>query len=277
MNLECLSIGQMARLNHISEQTLRLYDRMNLFTPIGVNPDNGYRYYAISQSAKLDLIRYYQKLGFPLKDIRDILMNPDNDSVAGLLSDKYEQLSKEIDALKECKKALLRTLNNFSYYNSLPQNSLCFCEHLPPKNIIVYDAKENLYEYDYNQYEYNLRRFRNYLEEHGYDPHAFESIGFIIRTGNPSGAHLNSTEFFVTTDCSADNFPNAEKIPEGTYLSSCFSDFDKKTAYTNLLLREASKSGMQITGDIYCETLPASLPASKKEQALRYKIMVRIA
>ncbi len=276
MNLECLSIGQMARLNHISEQTLRLYDRMNLFMPIGVNPDNGYRYYSISQSAKLDLIRHYQKLGFSLKDIRDILINPDNDSVAGLMSDKYEQLSKEIDELKECKQALLRTLNNITYYNSLPRNSLCFCEHLPQKNVIVYDVKENLYECDYNQYEYHLRQFRNYIGENGYDPNAFESIGFIIRTGNHSGAHLYSTEFFVITDRQAENSAYTETIPGGAYLSSCFSDFDKKTAHANLLLREASESGMQITGDIYCETLPASLLAYEKEQELRYKIMVRI-
>ena len=33
MDLEKLTIGQMAELNHVSEQTLRLYDREGLMKP----------------------------------------------------------------------------------------------------------------------------------------------------------------------------------------------------------------------------------------------------
>ena len=40
-----LSIGQMARLNGLSEQTLRLYDKAGLFSPMYRDAENGYRYY----------------------------------------------------------------------------------------------------------------------------------------------------------------------------------------------------------------------------------------
>lgn len=277
MNLECLSIGQMARLNHISEQTLRLYDKMNLFTPIGVNPDNGYRYYSIGQSAKLDLIKYYQKLGFPLKDIQNSLMDSDSDSVTEQLSLKYEQLSKEIENLNECREAILQTLDNYNYYKSLPPDSICFRENLPERSIIVYDTRENLYDYDYNHYEYNLRRFRNYLTEHGYDAPIFENTGTIIRRQDLASAHLKSTEFFIATNKSTDHFPKTELIPKGTYLSLCCSDFDKETAYANLLLHEAAKMNMSIISDYYCETLSETPQSSDRGHGLRYKIMVRIA
>ena len=49
-----LSIGQMARINHISIQTLRLYDKMGLLKPVAVDAGSGYRYYSILQCAKLD-------------------------------------------------------------------------------------------------------------------------------------------------------------------------------------------------------------------------------
>lgn len=52
-----LSIGQMARLNHVTEQTLRLYDKQGLLPPIAVDSASGYRYYHIAQSAQLDLIQ----------------------------------------------------------------------------------------------------------------------------------------------------------------------------------------------------------------------------
>ena len=50
-----LTVGEMARLNHISEQTLRLYDKRGLLSP-SFRGGNGYRYYDIKQSAVLDII-----------------------------------------------------------------------------------------------------------------------------------------------------------------------------------------------------------------------------
>lgn len=277
MNLKYLSIGQMASLNHISEQTLRLYDKMNLLSPIEVNPDNGYRYYSIGQSQKLDLIKYYQRLGFSLKEIQNNLIDSDADMVTNMLSEKYKQLSNDIETLKECKKAISKSLDSYSYCNSLPSNPVCFCEHLPERHIIVYDTKENLYEYDYNQYEYNMRKFKNYLAEKNYNIPICEKTGTIIRRRNLADSHLSSTEFFMIIDNPNDNSPATERISEGTYLSLCCEDFEKETAYASLLLHEASKSEMKIISDYYCETLSASPYHYDNGHSLRYKIMVRIA
>ena len=57
-----LSIGQMARLNGLSEQTLRLYDKAGLFSPMYRDAENGYRYYDIRQSAQLDMIQHMKAL-----------------------------------------------------------------------------------------------------------------------------------------------------------------------------------------------------------------------
>ena len=39
--MHLLTVGEMARLNHVSEQTLRLYDREGLLCPC-VRKENGY-------------------------------------------------------------------------------------------------------------------------------------------------------------------------------------------------------------------------------------------
>ena len=70
LDVKKMTIGQMARMNHISEQTLRLYDREGLLSPLGRDEKNGYRYYDIRQSAQLDMIQYMKALGMPLKEIR---------------------------------------------------------------------------------------------------------------------------------------------------------------------------------------------------------------
>lgn len=52
-----LKIGEMAELNHVSTQTLRLYAKNKLLEPEYLDPETGYRYYTLEQCAQLDLIR----------------------------------------------------------------------------------------------------------------------------------------------------------------------------------------------------------------------------
>ena len=66
------TIGKMAKLNNVTEQTLRLYDKMGLFKPAYVDEHNGYRLYDIGQSARLDIIQYLKNLGMTLKEIKEI-------------------------------------------------------------------------------------------------------------------------------------------------------------------------------------------------------------
>ena len=57
-----LSIGEMAKMNHTTISTLRLYDEMDLLKPAYVNEATNYRYYDIKQNARLDLIQYMKEL-----------------------------------------------------------------------------------------------------------------------------------------------------------------------------------------------------------------------
>ena len=81
MNFQRLSIGQMARLNNISEQTLRLYDREKLLCPAIRDGESGYRYYHIIQSAKLDMIQYMKAYGLKLREIKECLDRNDPNEI----------------------------------------------------------------------------------------------------------------------------------------------------------------------------------------------------
>ena len=80
MDLQKLTIGQMAQLNHVSEQALRLYDREGLLKPQYIDAATGYRYYHITQSARLDLIQNMKVYGMTLRQIRAFL--DENDAEA---------------------------------------------------------------------------------------------------------------------------------------------------------------------------------------------------
>ena len=50
---EYLSIGQMAKLNNVSVQALRHYEKLGLMVPSYINNETGYRYYSIKDFATI--------------------------------------------------------------------------------------------------------------------------------------------------------------------------------------------------------------------------------
>lgn len=70
--MEKLAIGKMAQICNVSIQTLRYYDRINLIKPQYRNPENGYRYYDISQVFRVNIIKYLQYSGLSIEEIRAV-------------------------------------------------------------------------------------------------------------------------------------------------------------------------------------------------------------
>ncbi len=63
-----LTIGQLAKMFHISNRTLRYYEEKGILKPHHIAP-NGYRYYSENQILVLDMIRCFRNLGIPIDNI----------------------------------------------------------------------------------------------------------------------------------------------------------------------------------------------------------------
>ena len=61
MNNNYLSIGEMAKMNHITVTTLRLYDELDLLKPVYVNPETNYRYYDIKTKCTFGFDSIYER------------------------------------------------------------------------------------------------------------------------------------------------------------------------------------------------------------------------
>ena len=68
-----MPIGVFARATRLSIRALRNYDRLGLLSPARVDPDSGYRRYAVDQFPRAGLIRRLRELEVPLSDIAEIL------------------------------------------------------------------------------------------------------------------------------------------------------------------------------------------------------------
>lgn len=72
---DMFSIGELAGYQNISKQTLIFYDKIGLFQPAYVDPNNKYRYYTAQQIDYLDTILIMKELGFSLSEIQEHMKN----------------------------------------------------------------------------------------------------------------------------------------------------------------------------------------------------------
>ena len=73
---DMLTIGAFARACRLSPKALRLYDELELLRPARVDPDTGYRYYAVAQLERARLVAWLRRLGMPLARIREVCALP---------------------------------------------------------------------------------------------------------------------------------------------------------------------------------------------------------
>ena len=81
------SISQVARLTGVSVRTLQYYDEIGLLKPSKLTP-SGYRLYDDEALQTLQQILFFKELGFQLKEIDEILKNPDFDRIAAFKKQK---------------------------------------------------------------------------------------------------------------------------------------------------------------------------------------------
>ena len=68
-----LPIGRFSEVCRLSIPALRHYDELGLLPAAAVDPDTGYRYYAVAQAIDAERIRTLRFLDMPLPEIRAIL------------------------------------------------------------------------------------------------------------------------------------------------------------------------------------------------------------
>ncbi|MBP1737581.1 MAG: transcriptional regulator, MerR family [Oscillospiraceae bacterium] len=276
MKLDQLSIGQMAQLNRVSEQTLRLYDRMGLLKPSQINENNRYRYYTIGQSAVLDTIQYYKHMGMSLSQIQNELEHQSTDSMRQMLRRRQAEVESEIETLLLAQKSIQRSLDNYDRYVSMPSVGQIFMEYMGERKILVFHGKYDVLENDYSHYEYNLRLFKNHLMDIGFPMSLFCNTGTMIRKKALTDESFRCNEFYVLTN----DFPwpqdEIEVVPAGIYLSICCVGFDMEHDFARLLLEEVKKHHFSVAGDYLCEVIYDFPNTEKMERQFFYKIQIPI-
>jgi MerR family mercuric resistance operon transcriptional regulator/MerR family gold-responsive transcriptional activator of gol and ges genes len=107
-----LTIGQLAKEVGVNVQTIRYYERLNLFPP-SVRKPSGYRLYGTSESQRLHFIKNAQSLGFTLNEIRELLnLRVSSAARCGDVQQKAEDKLRQVEAKVQDLQALARALRS---------------------------------------------------------------------------------------------------------------------------------------------------------------------
>ncbi|WP_207736427.1 MerR family transcriptional regulator [Fusibacter ferrireducens] len=266
----------MARLNQVSEQTLRYYDKIKLLMPDTVDETNGYRYYSIGQSAYLDMIQYMKSLGMRLSDIKKQLELKDPSMIKSVLRKKSDQINTEIRALKQQQRAIERTLQCYQHYETSPPDGTIILEYIPERIIYCIDANINFYDYGIDVYEKMLRKLKESLISDNLPQIYFCNAGTILRQKKLQQHEFYSSEVFVVVDREFVADQLTSSIPENAYLCIYCDEFEKEKAYITRLLNKVEEEGYRIVGDYICEVIAEFPLLESKKRGMFFKLQIPI-
>lgn len=274
--MKYLRVGEMAKLNMISSQTLRFYGKIGLLCPIYVDEQSGYRYYDIRQSALLDTIFHLKEVGFSLQEIQEIVQTQSVEILCENLQEKSQKINDEIAKLNEQKRAINRMTRDYHTYKSAPPIGTIRVEKLPKRAIYQFNVGVNFYDHGLDVYEQLLRELKSNLVLKKLPIIQFTNVGTIMSKENCELRNFFSTEVFIFIDDDIQHFEEYQTIAGGLYLCMYCNDFHDEKAAAEQLFDEVTAQGYKIAGNYICEVLVEHPLYHENERGMFLKIQVPI-
>ena len=269
-----LKIGEMAELNHVSTQTLRLYAKNKLLEPEYLDPETGYRYYTLEKCAKLDLIRALKSCRLSLEQIKEIFLLSSEELLLQTLEEQTKVLTDEIYNLSVSRNNLIRVQKNLQILNTLPPFGQVFFEYAPERKIDVQKTDFDFFELGYEGYEKMLRHMQNYLHENHLPPSYFINVGTLMEKEYFIKGTYSSHSAFIFVDDLYPEKNSVRTLPQNTYMSVASDNIALESIYAKHLYEEMKRYGMKPCGDYLCEVL-TQLPVHQSKPMI-YKIQIPV-
>lgn len=208
------TIGELSNLFNFSTQTLRYYDKIDLFKPKLIEEENGYRYYTYEQFQDLRTIIYLKNMGISLKEIKKHLCTKGAKHLLNLLEERKRSIDEEIYNLKEMGSQLefkITEIKNSLFHDDMEKVTL---KELPERYIYSMDLVFNIDD----MHECLEMLIRNiFIMKKEYPALVAENCGIKIAKSNLKNKKfdLYNSIFMLQNDSIYENI--VDVIPSGTF------------------------------------------------------------
>ena len=272
-----LSIGQMAKMNHTTVPTLRLYDQMGLLHPCYTDPDTSYRYYDIKQNARFDMIQHMKELGMNLAEIQDVLYRENIQLIEDILIRKREKLFEKTRQLKIQREAITRAIASIERYRKSPKEGVTYLEYIDRRRIYAIPARQNFYGADIDTYEEILSDLKTHMIEHELPQAYYYNVGTTIRQEDFLSLRFTATDVFVFVDDYFSDMPEIRTVESGMYACIYLSSYEDEIPCAKKLLAFCRSNGYQPSGDYICEVLTEFNVFDEKKRSMFLRLQVPVS
>jgi len=239
-------IGEMARIHDISAQTLRYYDKIDLFKPSYTDDASGYRYYGIEQFAHLESILFLKGMGMPLKQIKEYFKNRDLISMSGLLEQRISFINNEIARLKIKKKkidSVFRMINNYLDKDILGK---CRIQNMPERQMLYFTFGGGDI---YAEHEFGIKKLE--MELKNIDDLYLNPFGSVVgKTEIEKGEYSNFKGIFMVFEYEKPKSISTITLPNSSYATMVFvGTYKDIDAHFRKLTCWINENQYEITGD----------------------------
>lgn len=249
---ELFSIGDFSRLSGIKRRNLIFYDECDLLAPDTVGA-NGFRYYRPRQLAAAHAILAFRRIGFGLKDIKEMLASPRPGDILGRLAGRERVIGLEMAKLEESLKLLRDCRAMLDPAMRAADGNRVLLEQRPRENVlfgpeIVHDGTPRLHD--------AFAEFRRFARERG----AGVGVPFCVEMARDSllrGEWGKPRRMY----CKMDGGGNGCK-KEGLYAVAYALDGDSPDGFYDRVRGYLEESNLVVCGDAYEERLLGDLFAA---------------
>lgn len=248
--IKLFSIGDVAKLFHLSVSSLRHYEAAGLLQPEWVDPQTGYRYYSTRQFEVLNTIRYLRALDMPLPEIADFLRDRDVGRMEEKLRLQRETVIRKQQELRRIERKIENRLQQLHTAQTCPLDTVELVEAAACR--IVWMESSMKIE-GYLDMETWIRKL---------DSSDVEAVVFLGKVGvSLSGEHLRQGRYtpydgiFLALD-EEDNYNGeVQQLPQALCVRIRFrgshaqapEQYEKLTAYIAALQMEVAGFSREIT------------------------------
>ena len=247
-----LTIGQMAKVNHTTISTLRLYDKLGILKPIYVNPDSNYRYYDIRQCIVFRSVQFHKNIGLSLKEMENISKEDTFSYIEELYYRRLSELSIQVENLNAQQRAIVRSLHAIRRISQLPPAGTTTLGYLDAEYVYARPAERNYLEEDAGSVELGISHILEHMERDHFSYEYAFFIGLTVRREDFLSGILKSDTLCLYVDRSYVGKRNIQIQPQGTYASIYFDDYNRIGEYMGKLRQFCRDKHCTIAGDMIC-------------------------
>lgn len=225
MKKEFFSVGEAAKIVHMTSEALRHYDRIGLVTPSRKDEQTKYRYYTEQDIVRLNTVHALQQMDLPLLEIKQVLEYGDLEKIVDFLDKADKRADEKIAALQYGKSKI--QLAKADYQKKLSGEKVIkesFVKELPRRIIMLSDSLKTptldiLWNY--------LNHFYNKIGPTLKENFSFEDLAGIYTEGELTRLLAVCTRY-VEVD-------GLKILPAGKYLCADCTEENRDTVMADLL------------------------------------------